>query len=326
MTSVSAAERLTRLLALVPWLAAHPDVTVPEAAAHFGIGPAELERDLWLVVCCGLPGHGPDQLIDIDFWDDGGRIRVLDPQTLTRPVRLTGDEIAALLIGLRILAQVPGDHDRAELAAVTALLEDAAAESGLVDSAPAPGSGADLEVDPGIAREVRDVLDRALREGRPVRIRYLGASRDALSERVVDPERILVREGRTYLEGWCRSAEAHRTFRLDRIVDLELPDPASIPDSAQDPDPAPIPDPAPPESQTMVLRVAPDARWILDVHRMEVHEELSGGWCRASLAVADPAWAVRFTLALGGGVVLEEPRAWRDQVRAAAERGAARHG
>ena len=91
---MSAQARLTRLLALVPWLVAHDGVTIRECAAHFGVTEEVLQEDLWQLVVCGLPGYGPDQLVDIQFWDDDdavrgdGVIRVVDPQTLDRPMRL----------------------------------------------------------------------------------------------------------------------------------------------------------------------------------------------------------------------------------------------
>ena len=93
----TAGARLTRLLALVPWLMAHDGVTIDEAALHFGVTASDLERDLWLLVVSGLPGYGPDQLVDIDFWDDGV-IHVRDPQTLDRPLRLTPDEALVSLV------------------------------------------------------------------------------------------------------------------------------------------------------------------------------------------------------------------------------------
>ena len=111
---MSSAARLSRLLALVPWLMVNDGITITEAATHFGVSPAQLEKDLWLLIVCGLPGHGPDQLVDIQFWDDG-RIHVLDAQTMSAPLRLSGDEAVALLVALRLLAQIPGDHDRAAL-------------------------------------------------------------------------------------------------------------------------------------------------------------------------------------------------------------------
>jgi proteasome accessory factor C len=99
------------MLALVPWLAEHDGVTIAEAAEHFSISEKQLEDDLWLVIMCGIPGYMPDQLIDIDFWDDG-RIRVIEPLTLARPMRLSAEEAVTLLIALRLMAQVPGIAQR----------------------------------------------------------------------------------------------------------------------------------------------------------------------------------------------------------------------
>ena len=180
----AAGSRLARLLSMVPWLEQHPGVSISEAAAHFGVSTADFERDLWLTICCGLPGHGPDQLIDIQFWDDDGAIHVIDPQTLDRPLRLTAAEAMSLLVGLRLLAQVPGDH--AALASVTAKLEAAAdvAEGDVVVVDPADEATA-------------AVLARAIGEERAVRLVYLGASRDQLSERVVEPAELVVYAGRT---------------------------------------------------------------------------------------------------------------------------------
>ena len=108
----TAASRLSRLLALVPWLTANPGVTVDEAAAHFDVSADQLEKDLFLLICTGRPGHFHDDLVDIQFWDEDRRITVLDPQSLDRPLRLSPDEAASLLVALRVLAQLPGVSDR----------------------------------------------------------------------------------------------------------------------------------------------------------------------------------------------------------------------
>ena len=83
----TAATRLSRLLALVPWLTAHDGVTIDEAAAHFGVPADQLQADLWLLIVTGRPGHMPGDLVDIQFWDEDRRIRVLDAQGTT----LVGD-------------------------------------------------------------------------------------------------------------------------------------------------------------------------------------------------------------------------------------------
>ena len=41
---------------------------------------------------------------------------------------------------------------------------------------------------------------------------------------MVDPLRVFVLDGYGYLEAWCYSAEALRTFRLDRIAAVEVTD------------------------------------------------------------------------------------------------------
>ncbi len=61
------------------------------------------------------------------------------------------------------------------------------------------------------------MLQRALDEGRALRLRYYTATRDETTERVVDPLRVFELDGHSYLEAWCRSAEGMRVFRVDRI-------------------------------------------------------------------------------------------------------------
>ncbi len=48
-------ERLPRLLALVPYLQAHPGIGVEQAAEDLGVTEAQLRRDLTLLWMCGLP-------------------------------------------------------------------------------------------------------------------------------------------------------------------------------------------------------------------------------------------------------------------------------
>lgn len=308
--SVGSAQRVSRLLALVPWLAEHDGVTTVEAAAHFGVDVGQLEKDLWLVVCCGLPGHGPDQLIDIQFWDEGGRIHVIDPQTLERPLRLTPDEVVALLIGLRILAQVPGTHDRSVLASATAKLEEAVGDA---------GSDRIVLVDP-IAPEVREAINQSLAEGRALAIHYLGASRDVLTDRVIDPIRILPQEGRTYLEAWCRQAGAFRTFRADRIVSATVLDEVSVRHETAYPAAGEV---GPVDGLTVTLSFTARGRAIVESLGLEPQLSNPDGSGRVELIVDDPQWLVRLVLGQGGALVVESPDDLRQRVAQAAREAAA---
>ncbi|MFM1964321.1 MAG: hypothetical protein RL134_46 [Actinomycetota bacterium] len=300
----TAAARLSRLLALVPWLEQHPGISIAEAAAHFGVSPEELEQDLWLTICCGLPGHGPDQLIDIQFWDDEGAIHVIDAQTLERPLRLSFGEAMSLLVGLRLLAQVPGGHDRAALASATAKLEAAADV--------AQGAAVVLD-DP---RETTSVaLVHAIQDRHPVRLVYAGASRDVVTERVVEPSEIVRYAGRSYLSALCRSAGAQRTFRLDRILEVEVLD-----EALADPDPSGVDAGAvaPTEGVAVRLRVESRSRWILETFDATAIDIIEGGAAEATLVVADPSWLVRIVLGQAGGVEVLAPPEVRAHARNAA--------
>jgi len=296
----AAASRLSRLLAMVPWLEQNPGVSISEAALHFGVSVPDFERDLWLTICCGLPGHGPDQLIDIQFWDEDGAIHVIDPQTLDTPLRLSAAEAMSLLVGLRLLTQIPGDHSA--LASVTAKLEAAA---GIAQG--------DLVVVDETDDDLADLLRDAIDQQRAVRMVYIGASRDEVTERIVEPMHLLTHGGRTYLVGWCREAGASRTFRLDRIRGVEL---TTEPVSAH---PSP---PAMPLShaQPVRLRVEPRSRWLLEGWDVTDPSDEADGSRLGTVLVADPEWLVRIVLGQGGGVVVVEPKELRAQVREAALR------
>ena len=307
----TAAGRLSRLLALVPWLSAHPGVTVDEAAAHFGVTPRQLEEDLNLLICTGRPGHQHQDLIDIQFWDEDGVITVLDPQTIGRPLRFSADEAASVLVALRLLAGVPGPHDRAAIATATAKLEAAAGE------ARAAAEGLVVQVDASsVDPAVDDAVRTALSEGRGLHIAYVGALDDR-SERDVEPVRVVALDGRVYLEAWCHRAEAMRTFRLDRIVAAQVrPEAVAVPEDAV---PLDLGSGAlRPEGPSVTLRLDPGVRWIAEEHPVDSVEELDGGRLRVVLPVADERWLVRLLLRTGGGVVVEDRPDLAERVQAEA--------
>lgn len=298
---MSAGDRLSRLLALVPWLLAHDGVSITECAEHFGVSEEQLEIDLWLLVVCGLPGYGPDQLVDIQFWDDG-RIHVLDPQTLNRPLRLTGEEVTSLLVTLRMMAQLPGIADRDAVLSAAAKLEEAA------------HSGQFVAIDVSVSAAVRDSVDAALGDRRELTIEYAAATRDEVTTRTIRPLRLFTVDGVAYLEAFCLSAEALRTFRLDRVLSASVG--AGYPEEAADAAALRRPD-APVQTTTLLLE--PAARWIIDVHQaQEAPGRLPDGRTRVVLPVHSSDWAVRLVLSLRGAAVVEEPEELAEAVAAAA--------
>jgi proteasome accessory factor C len=290
-------ERLPRLLSLVPYLIARPGIPVAEAAADFGISERQLRRDLELLWMCGLPGYGPGDLVDLSF--SGETVTVTEDAGMRRPLRLTTAEATALLVALRTLAEMPGVADTAAVRRATAKIEHAVGDGGLAGVAVDPG--------PEEAATTAAVRD-ALTAGRAVRIRYYTASRDAVSQRTVDPMRLLIADGRSYLEAWCRRAEGVRLFRLDRVDAVEvLGEPAAPPPDAEPTDVSEGPFRARPDYRTAVLALEPEAHWVAEYYPVEEVVEVGGGQVQVLLRYADPDWLVRLVLGLGGGARLLQP-------------------
>ncbi|GAA3439993.1 WYL domain-containing protein [Kutzneria kofuensis] len=275
-------DRLTRLLALVPYLIARPGIPVDEAAADFGVTARQLRKDLELLWMCGLPGYGPGDLIDLSF--EGETITVTFDAGMNKPLRLTGAEATALLVALRALAETPGVADTDAVRRALAKVEAAAGEArpaGVVVGLAAPEAEA--------TAEVREVVRDALSRKRALRIRYYTASRDEVTERVVDPMRALLVEGRNYLEAWCRYADDVRLFRLDRIDAIEvLDEPAAPPPYAEPTDVSAGLFRPEAGQQVAVLRLEPDARWISEYYAVDEQTELDGGRCRVVMRYTDP--------------------------------------
>jgi proteasome accessory factor C len=301
-------ERLGRLLNLVPYLLARPGVPLAQAAADLGATEAQLRDDLELLWVCGLPGYGPGDLIDMAF--DGDRVTITYDAGIDRPLRLNPDEATALVVALRMLAETPGIAQRDAILRALAKIENAAGEYADAPVAVrSPHSGGDDRL-----ATVRAAVER----GRALRITYYTATRDETSERVIDPMRVVVVGDRSYVEAWCRRAQAVRLFRVDRIDALsELDEPASPPAQAQSslvdeqvfrPDP---------DLPVITVRIGRGARWITEYYPVERVEKVSPEEWLVSLRVSDLDWARRFVLGLGPGVEVISPASLADSVRAA---------
>lgn len=310
-------EHLSRLLALVPWLRTHPGVSLDEAAAEFGVTTERLTKDLELLTVCGLPRQGPEDLIDIQYWSDG--IQVLDPQTIARPLRLAPDEAVALLVGLRFLRDLPGRHDPLIVDGLIAKLQNAAGD--------AAAAVEQIAVSVDVASDAADAVRRSLAERRALRIDYLVPSRDEVTDRVVDPMRVVAQDGRSYLEAWCRVAEAVRLFRIDRVVSADvLDEPIAVPPEAEQRDLDDglfRPDP---DDTLVTVEVGPRGRWLTEYVPYEHVVTLDDGTLRVVLRTPDTRWIARLVLRMGGAGRIIDPPELAESVRVEATRLLAAYG
>ncbi len=288
----TATDRLQRLLALVPYVVSRNVVGMAETATAFGITEQELVDDLNMLWCVEL--RSPDPYCPIDLSYEGGEIVVSEAEAMDRPLRLGVDEACALLIGLRMLAELPSIGDGSALSRTIAKLEAAAG------SAASPSTQVAVQVDHLTGASMTAQVTDALGRGRRVHISYYVPGRDEATERDVDPMRLLVVEGRSYLEGWCRRADAVRLFRLDRILALQILElAAEVPAGAEPVDvdgglfrPSP-------QDVLVELELAAAGRWVAEYFPCERAEDLPDGRLRITLRTPDTQMVRRLALRLG---------------------------
>lgn len=319
MTATGTTDRMTRLLALVPYLTARPDgVALAEAARDFGVTEKQLRSDLELLWMCGLPGHGPGDLIDLSF--EGDRVRVTFTAGMVRPLRLTTDEAVALVVALKTLLELPGLAEREAVS--TALAKLSAAAGHAAEVTPVALS---VDAHEQTLAVVRDALERK----RALHLHYYVPTRDERTERTVDPMGLLLVDGRWYLEAWCRRVEGVRLFRLDRVDEVAvLDEPAAPPPQATSRDVEGGVYQPEPGSPVVRLRLDRSARWVADYYPVDSTAPVDDppGGLAVTLRTADLAWARRLVASLGGGATVEEPAELAEQVAADARAALARYG
>ncbi|MDS1268947.1 WYL domain-containing protein [Lipingzhangella sp. LS1_29] len=311
--------RLRRLLTLVPYALNRGDVRVSDIAVEFGLSERQVLRDLSLLWTCGLPGYLPGDLIDVDMdaARESGEVVLANAETLAAPLRLTTDEAVTLLVGLRLLGELSDGADSAAWQRASAKLREAAG-SAVNEFAAA----VDVRVEhPPRVRKLHSCLEEALHQEHRVRLRYHSYYRDAVTDREVDPMRLVLVDGFPYLEGWCRSAQDVRMFRLDRVLELEvLSAPAQVPPHAQPRELAAGALQLTGDDTLVTVELDAGARWVTEEYVCTQVSERPGGALLATLRTPDPAWVCRLMLGLGPAARVVAPADLAHRVASEARR------
>lgn len=215
------ANDLELLIKLLPWLVANNGASLSEVASHFEISEKHALELIGQLVVTG-PSQAGGGLVDIDF-EDSDSIFVSDAKALDRPVKLSEFEASSLLGGLHYLEQFPNLVDSEVVAGLIQKIQQAL-----------PNVDNPINVVPArIPDEVNSVVNEAISSKLSIEIKYAGVTKDDLSERVIDPVKTYSQDDFVYLKSWCRTSQAWRSFRLDRILEATLgAEPINIP--AQD--------------------------------------------------------------------------------------------
>lgn len=259
MSSARTISRLSRILALIPYVLDRQAVEMNEIIDRFGYTKEQLTRDLNTIFVCGLPGYGPGDLMEAYLDEDEVIIDAAD--FFTKAPRLTPTEALGLLAaGMTVIGTGEGSP----------ALESAVQKLSRVLM---PDVDTSLTVDVLDQSQNVGVLRDAASERRVIRIVYRSVGKEETTEREVEPWSVFATLGRWYLLGHCRLVEDQRTFRVDRIKAIEMLDeifqrPESVPEPGVGYSPSK-------NDITCVIDLKPPARWVLEYYPVDVVRESS---------------------------------------------------
>jgi len=305
-------DRLQRLLALIPWVAAGNGPTVAEVCARFGIEQEALLDDLALASMVGVHPHTPDELLEVVV--EAGRVWVHYAAAFRRPLRLTPEQGLALVAAGAGLLGVRGAEPEGPLArAITKL-------AGALGIEPEEAMAIDLG---GAATGTLETLRVAVAELRQVEIDYYSYGRDERTVRTIEPLRVANEQGQWYVLAYCHHAGGERLFRVDRIHAATALDATFAPRTST----APGLYRAEPDDPRVVLDIGPDERWVRTEYPVERVEDLPDGGWRVTLPVSAVPWLERLLLRVGPGgrIVATEGEVALDLAATAARRVLARY-
>ncbi|MBN9393580.1 MAG: YafY family transcriptional regulator [Chloroflexi bacterium] len=204
----------TRLLTILELLQTHPLISGAEISRRLEVEPRTVRRYIMMLQDIGMPieaTHGP-----------GGGYSLRAGFKLP-PLMFTEEEATAIILGLVASTWLNAGHDAAAIegalakisrvlpVAVRQKLQTVTAHTTILEPTrqPPPDASRLLE------------LSGAIHDSRRISIEYKSFNR-AGTRRKVDPYGIGGFQGHWYLIGYCWLRRDYRTFRLDRIENLQV--------------------------------------------------------------------------------------------------------
>jgi len=295
----NAALRAIRLLDLVPYIVAHPGISITELAKEFSISRDEVLKDLNLLFLCGLPGYTPLELIDISFDEESVVIR--DPQNLAAPRNLNESEALIARIALAALEESTPKTSAAYLQIIA--LREKIAEA---FSSSIPASAITFTLDK--ERATLEAIESAIKQELDLEMTYNNVTKDSSSKRSITPISIIAEDKRTLVSAYCHSAKALRTFNLAQISEVSTKERSTRTDLERLEDSR--------GSSAEVIIKSGDSRFVSE--NASSLKELSKSCYQ--IDIFQPEWIVRSVLAGADSLELAKPLELRAEIAERAKR------
>ena len=301
----------TRLLTLLMLLQRQPNQQAAALAAALGVSVRTLHRYLTMLEEMGIPLYserGPY-----------GGFSLVRGYKLP-PLVFTPEEAVALYLGIRLVRELWGALYATAAAGALAKLDNVLPDEQRQEVAWAQRALVATgmhRTPPEIVATQLAPLRQAIHDQRQVAISYQGRTQPETTTRTVDPYALVHRWGWWYLVGYCHVRAAVRSFRLDRISQLQtLARPFSQP-ADFDINTYLATELTTPPQQRVRLCFAPDAAQVAKDSRYlwETISEEADGSLVVTLVTPDLQWAASTVLAYAGLATVLEPVALRTLVR-----------
>ena len=292
---------LRDLLVLFEWLSARSGCSVDEACERFGLDRDELSSVIDTLAQVGFLPESPDLLLSAYIDDESDTVHVMPFAGLEQGVSIELETALRLDTLATAFAEIAGSEPIGVTLRAIERLRAALRASGIE-----PGMvGADLAL-PG--SEHVAPLGRAIADRAQLRLRYHAAGGE-ITERVVDPIGLFL-DGGWYLDAFDHLRDARRSFKLERIIDLD-PTGVTVEEVR-----APIGSlQVDPGTTEIILELAPEAAWLLEHLDGAEIVSTTRGRRRVRVTGGGFRWLIPLLLTAGADATVVEPDELRDALR-----------
>ncbi|MBW4617847.1 MAG: YafY family transcriptional regulator [Cyanosarcina radialis HA8281-LM2] len=301
----------TRLITLIVLLQRQPKQTATQLAEVLDVSVRTVQRYMTMLEEIGIP-------IYAERGSTGGYALVRGYQM--PPLIFTPEEAIAVYLGTSLLEEVWGrlyqDGARGALAKLDNLMPDRQRQE--VIWARQTMVSIDMNCnDPNLSLPYLEQLRDAIHERHRVRLHYRSRNQEKTTPREVDPYKLVARWGQQYCIGYCHLRQALRTFRLDRIGDLECLTQTFTEPVEFDLQTYLATDPFYQATVRVRLRFEPEAVLVAlnNLVYWQTCEKQPDGAIVVTLIAPDLEAAAGIVLNIGSPVIILEPQALHEEVR-----------
>jgi len=305
------ANTATRLITLIMLLQRQPNQNAAQLAQALDVSVRTVQRYITMLDEIGIP-------IYAERGPYGGYALVRGYKM--PPLIFTPEEAVAVYLGTSLLEEVWGrlyqEGARGALAKLDNVLPDEQRREVAWARQAVLAIGTNW-ADPNLSAPYLERLRDAIRERRRVGMRYRGRSQRDAAPRDVDVYKLVSRWGSQYCIGYCHQRQSVRTFRLDRIFDLEVLDQTFVEPPDFNLQEYLATDPFFQPTVRARLRFGPESSLVALNNRAhwESLEQQADGTVVVTFAAPDLEAAAGMVLRIGFPAVIVEPEGLRELVR-----------